>query len=121
MEKNEQLKIDQRDFEKLALQVRKQYGLVARKRQSGRSSQGFMVGRANAFRSSSTSLLKPSYEQIHSTAISMGFGYAEAITLAALLFSIWSHFNTKVSSQSSKCQKLSKGKSVAMISFTKKR
>lgn len=110
MKKNVQLKISQRDLERLALQVRRRYRRVAGKRQSGRGSQEFMVGRANVSMPNFASGLKPSYEQIHSTAISMGFGVAEAIALSALLFSIWSHFNSKVSSQASRCRKLSNGR-----------
>lgn len=110
MEKSEKVKIGQRDLGRLYLQVRRRYGLVARTRRSGREHQGFMVGRANAPKSNSSFGIKPSYEQIHSTAISMGFGVAEAIALSALLFSIWSHFNLKTASEASKCRKFANGR-----------
>jgi hypothetical protein len=110
MEKYETSKIGQRDLRRLYLQVRRRYGLVARKSQNGKDQQEFMVGRANAPKSNSSSRVKPSYEQIHSTAMSIGFVDAEAIALSALLFSIWSHFNPKTASEASKCRKLANGR-----------
>ena len=110
MEDNGQLKISQEDLEILSQKVRRVYGLGARKRQISRAGQEFMVGRANASKSNFASGVEPSYEQIHRIAVSMEFGAAEAIALSALLFSVWSHFDSRVSRQTSKCRKLSSGK-----------